>query len=260
MRSYLHPGDYLLWGTIAVLQLVLLAFAWRQKLRRHLPWYVTLLGYFSAKSLALMTVVQLCSYNTYLYVYYAGMAIEIPILIMVVYDFFRIVFEPRSTLPAGTLPKISLAVVCVILTGVVAAIWQPIHSIDSLLAFLRTAHRTTEFVVCCSLWCVVIFAFVVGIPWTKRVAGIASGFLFYLTAQTVIAWLAGYASQPWVSVLNRVSSVSYLVGLVFWVVALSHQDVPVEMPTIAELESLKAIWSTVSAQHPQRSFSFRSKA
>ncbi|HEV3041865.1 MAG TPA: hypothetical protein VHA33_29140 [Candidatus Angelobacter sp.] len=264
LKQYLHSGDYLLWGTIAALQLVLLAFACRQKLTRKLPWYVGLLAFFSAKSIALMAVAQLSSYALYMYAYYVGITIEIPLLILVVYDFFKIVFEPRSTLPPGTLPKISLTMVCVFLAGAVAAIWRPSQSTDVMLALLRTVHRSTEFVVCCSLWTVIVYARFMGIPWTRKVAGIASGFLFYLTTQTLVTSVLAFVGQqqPWVMILNRVSSGSYLVGLGFWAIALSRKDIPVEMPTQAELGYLQTLWTKVAASHArlQQSLSDRSKA
>jgi hypothetical protein len=63
-------------------------------------------------------------------------------------------------------------------------------------------------------------------------------------------------------ILNRVSSGSYLVGLGFWAIALSRKDIPVEMPTQAELGYLQTLWTKVAASHArlQQSLSDRSKA
>ncbi|MBZ5522267.1 MAG: hypothetical protein LAP21_08495, partial [Acidobacteriia bacterium] len=122
--------------------------------------------------------------------------------------------------------------VIIAVVAITLAMWRPAVNAEALVALCRTAHRTSEFVVCCSLWSVVLYARSLGIPWRSRVAGIARGFLVYLTFQAVTTAGVAFAGAAWVAWLSRAGIASYLVALVLWFRAVRQpEEISLELPT-----------------------------
>jgi hypothetical protein len=242
MKSYLQLLDYVLWIVIVVLQWCLLLVAVRSGIRRHAPRYVVFLTFLSLQSTTLFLVARYLSYSAYVWAFYAGMAAETFLLVLVVHEIFRSAFDPLGSLPPRTVAKLAASIVLISTVGLTLAVWKPAINSDAVVALLRTFHRSAEFVVALSLWSVVIYARALGIPWRSRVAGIALGFLLYLTIQSVVtAAIAVNPGRLAVTWLSRIGIVSYLGSLTVWMVAVRRQEVPVELPTPAALGKLRSL-------------------
>ncbi len=249
-----------MWSMVALLQCAVLVAALRSKLFRSLPNFVLFVGFAALQTIFLILVSQYASYGVYFYGFYAGISIESVLLVLVIHEFFKTVFEPRKTLPSGAIAKLVATIIGVLVIAVASALWKPVTShFESIVSFLRTCHRTAEFTVCCSLWAVVLYARALGIPWRSRVADIASGFLVYLTVQSVTTTAMGFVGQPWGTRLSEIGSLSYLAALVIWIAAFRRQEHSLELPSPNELLTLKTLWAKVSSGNADLQSS-RSKA
>jgi len=242
VKQYLHLLDYGLWTAIMALQWCLLVLAIRREISRILPRYVLFLAFLCFQSTWLVAVSQSLSYRWYFWSFYAGMAVEHTLLLFVVYDLFREGFAPLASLPPNTFPNLVTWLLSLVIIAVGFFVWKPGKSIDMQFALVRNLARTAQITVAGCLWAVIVYARLLRIPWRSRVAGIARGFLVYLSIQSFTSAAMSFAnarSESWNMWLGRTSIVSFLVALLMWLVALRRRDVAVELPTPGSLLFLK---------------------
>jgi hypothetical protein len=240
MKHYLHLFDYAVWLAVASLQWTLLAVSLRKGMARLAPSYIAFLVFATIESTALTVIAQFMPYPVYFWAFYFGVALETALLFFVVYDVFRNVFDPLSSLPPRTVARLVYAVAIIAAVSITLAIWKPAVRPDALAALARTFERTTDFIVSLSFWSVVFYARKLGIPWRSRMAGIAAGFLLYLTSQSVTTAVMGFAPQSWFASLNRIGIVSYLASVFMWLHAVQREEAKVELPTPEALLQLTA--------------------
>jgi len=231
MKQYLHFFDYAIWIAVTTLQWILVAISIRERLARITPFYTVFISFVAVQSSVLFGISQLMPYPVYFWAFYFGAATETALLFFVVYDVFRNVFDPLSSLPPRTLAKAVAGVAIIATFSITLAMWKPAVQPDALAALARTFQRTTNFVVSLSFWSLVFYARKLGIPWRSRTAGIAAGFLFYMTIQSITTAALGFAPKAWFSTLSRIGIVSYLASLFVWIRAVQQQEAEAELPT-----------------------------
>jgi hypothetical protein len=231
MKQYLHLFDYAAWIAVASMQWMLLIISIRKGMARLAPSYVAFVAFAAFESTVLTVVAQFMAYPVYFWAFYFGVGLETALLFFVVYDVFRNVFDPLSSLLPRTVAKAVAGVAIIMAVSVTLAIWKPAIRPDALAALARTFERTTNFVVALSFWSLVIYARKLGIPWRSRMAGIAAGFLFFLTIQSITTAALGFAPQSWFASLNRIGIVSYLSSLFVWLHAVQRDEDRAELPT-----------------------------
>jgi hypothetical protein len=242
MKQYLQLSDYALWMAIVALQWYLLVVAIRRGIGKLAPRYVLFVAFVSLKSTSLFLISRYLSYPAYFWAFYLGMAAETFLLVCVLHDIFRSVFDPLGSLPPRAVGKLVTSVALIMTAALTLAMWSPAVNSDAAVALLRTVHRSAEFVVALSLWSVVFYARALGIPWRSRIAGIASGFLFYLTVQSLVTAAIGLdLGLTAVTWLSRIGIISYLISLVVWVLAVRRQEAAVALPTPAALGKLRSL-------------------
>ena len=242
MKEYLHLFDYAVWLTIAALQWILAVMSVRKGMTRGAPRYVAFISFATLQTMALLAISQFMPYAVYFWTFYIGGAIETTLLFFVVYDVFRNVFDPLSSLPPRTVAKSVAGLAFIIALSVTLWICKPAVRPDPLsaLALGRTFERTTNLVVSLSFWGLAFYARKLGIPWRSRMAGIASGFLIYLTVQSSTTAALGFAPSTWFGTLNRIGVISYLASLIVWLRALQLEEPEVELPTPEALVQVAA--------------------
>lgn len=242
MKQYLHVFDYAVWITIAILQWILAVIAFRKGLARIAPRYVAFISFATLQTMALLAISQFMPYAVYFWAFYIGDAIEAALLFFVVYDVYRNVFDPLSSLPPRTVAKSVAAVAVIVTLSITLWLWKPAvqPSALSALALGRTFERTTNLVVSLSFWGLVFYARKMGIPWQSRMAGIAKGFLLFLTIQSITTAALGFAPNTWVGTLSRIGVISYLASLIVWLRAVQLQEPEGVLPTPEELVHVAA--------------------
>jgi hypothetical protein len=240
MKQYLHLFDYALWIAIAAMQWLLLVIAIRKGLARVAPAYVAFLSFVATQSMALLAISSFLAYRVYFWSFYFGAAVEAALLLWIVYDVFRNVFDPLSSSPPRTVAKVVTGLAIIAAIAITLAIWSPATRPDPIAALARTFQRTTYFTVALSFWSVVFYARQQGIPWRSRMAGIAAGFLFFLTIQSITTAALGFAPRSWFGPLSRFGIISYLVTLLVWLRAVQRQEDDAALPTPEALLQLGA--------------------
>jgi hypothetical protein len=167
------------------------------------------------------------------------MAIESALLLSVLYDIFRRVFDPLSSLPPKTLAKLGAGVAAILIVATTLAFSRPATNSTAITALVRTLHRSTEFVIALSFWSLVMYARALGIPWRSRLAGIAAGFLFYLSIDTVTTAAFGFAPRSWFAWWDRADNAVFLITLFIWSRAVQIKEKEVELPTPEALLQLR---------------------
>ena len=222
MKQFLHGIDYLLWMMVIAAELVLFFGAIKRRLASDFPYFVWLLGFVSFKSLLLAFTNFVAGVWAYFYVYYFGAAIEATLLVLVAAEMFRLLFEPVSALRPSALSRMAGATIAIVAVGVTIITWHPKVDLPVMLAVLYKGRAALDIVICLAFWLLVLYSRFVGLPWRSRMADIVSGFLFYLTFQSVTHALLIFSQ--FFSVLSRFHSLAYLGGLCFWFAALRKQE------------------------------------
>jgi hypothetical protein len=240
MKHYLHLFDYAVWLAVVSLQWTLLVVSIRKGIARLAPSYIAFLVFATIESTALTVIALVLPYSFYFWAFYLGVGVETALLFLVVYDVFRNVFDPLSSLPPRTVARLVATVSIIAAVSITLAIWKPAVRPDALAALARTFERTTDFIVSLSFWSVVVYARKLGIPWRSRIAGIAAGFLLYLTSQSITTAAMGFAPQTWSGGLSRTGGIFYLASLFLWLRAVQRKEIKVELPTPEALLQLSA--------------------
>jgi hypothetical protein len=238
LKHYLQFFDNCLWLAIVVLQWWLVLWAMRKRIFLHARMFTIFLAFVATQATALFAISRL-PYAVYFWGYYVGATVEVILLVLVVYEVFLKVFAPLESLPPRAVARLLTTIIASLIIVTTLAVWRPATRPDVIAAFARTLDRTANLVVAVSFWSVVLYARSLGIPWRSRIAGIAKGFLLYLSVQSAIVAIMGFTQQTWWAPLNRIAMVSYTAALLIWTHALRRQEEEIQLPTPAALLKLR---------------------
>src|SRR5216684_3309096 len=210
MNQFLHGIDYLLWMMVIAGELALFIGAVRRRLASDFPCFVWLVGFIFFKSLLLAFINFVAGVWAYFYVYYFGAAIEATLMVLVASEIFRLLFEPVSTLRPHALSRMAGGMIAILAMAVTAVTWHPMGQLPLPAAILYTGRTALEIVICLSFWLLALYSRFLGLPWRSRMADIVSGFLFYLTLQSVTHALLMFPQL--FSIISRLESAIYIGG------------------------------------------------
>src|SRR5258708_38254434 len=149
MKQLLHGIDYLLWVTVIAAEIALFIGVLRRKLAADFPHFVWLLGFIVFKSLLLFAINFLAGFWVFYYAFYAGIAIESTLLVLVAAEIFRLLFEPASALKPEALSRMTGALITTVAL-LVAFLWHP-HNEEILISpFMYRGRTAIEAVSCLS--------------------------------------------------------------------------------------------------------------
>lgn len=242
MKSYLHSIDQCLWFANAISYWIVLTIG--KSLRSVLPRFWIYILFSGIEGVALIAIGFL-SYPTYFWSFYAGLAIESVLLIVVLYEIFLESFAPLDTLPARTIPRLVAMVASAAALVLAWAMWKPASHVGFpwFVDFLSTLNRSAGAVTAAALWTVVMYARHLRIPWRSRAAGVARGFLVYLSAQAILTAVSGFSTVRGTMIVNRLAMICYLAALAMWMRAVTRKEIPVILPAP---ESLKTVQTAVA--------------
>jgi hypothetical protein len=243
MKQYLHLIDYSFWAMIIGLQCLVAFVAIRRGLARTLPRYLNFVTFVSLKSICLLLVAQLFPYRVYFWSFYAGIAAETVLLLLVLYEIFANTFNPRESLPANTIARLATIGAAIVTVCLAYALWTPASrpNFPKYVDLLNTLDRSASIVVACSLWSLVMYARWLGIPWRSRVAGIARGFLLNLSVQAFAITAIGFASPALGMWFSRVGMAGYVAALGLWLRAVLQREVVAVLPAPEKLKALRTV-------------------
>jgi len=246
MKQFLHGIDYLLWMMVIAAELVLFVGAIKRRLASDFPRFLWLLGFISFKSLLLVVINFVAGVWIYFYVYYFGVLAETVLLVLVASEIFRLLFEPVSELRPDALSRMAGVMIAIAAVALTVVTWHSPAGIPLLPAILYKGRSALETVICLAFWLLALYSRFLGLPWRSRMADIVSGFLFYLTLQSVTHAL--FIFPQLYSTLSRLESALYLGGLCFWLAALRKQEPTFAPASQGQLLLLRAQWTRMYAE------------
>jgi hypothetical protein len=184
-----HGITLLLW-TLTIASEAVLAYVLTFKPgRKTYPAFNIFINFCLSRSLLLYAINIGGNREAYFYVYYVGVLLECGIKACVMVEIVRELFYPISILPGRSLNEICATVAFTTLVCVISAVLFPSTYPHLLFAAARVADRTFTFMVCLLSWAIALHAYKLGIPWRKRLLGIALGLGFDATVTSVVLTL-----------------------------------------------------------------------
>jgi hypothetical protein len=241
VKQYLGSLDFYFWIATLILQLSLAISALRRGAAKWAPRYFAYLVFCTLFQAGMFLTAQLLPYAVYVEAYFTGTLVSSVLLALVVYDIFRLAFDPLTSLPPRFLARLGASVVFFGGGATALAFWRPAISLNAFFALCRTFERTSYTIVALSLWCVVMYARSLGIPWKSRIAGIAQGFLLYLSVESIRVAIFGFAPQSWFAPLDWIARLAYAGTVLIWLGAVRRpEEVAAQLPTPEGLLSLRS--------------------
>lgn len=242
MKLYLLSFDYVLWWITIALQWAAILVSVYSKLGQQAPRFMLYLWFLCIKSSILVWVSLAFPYATYFWCFYAGVAIDTALLLMVVHEIFRSTFDPLGVQPPGTIARLTGMMIVATSVVITIGIWKPAATssfVDSLTSLLRTIHRTVIFSIALALWSLVMYARSLAIPWRSRIAGIAAGLLFYISIESIIRGGQSFAPHSWFIWFDRSLGACSLVMLGMWIRAARRpEEIAMDLPTPSALKKV----------------------
>lgn len=242
MKQYLRFADYALWLAIIVLQCVVFLSALRRGLGKCLPRFTGYIGFVSVRSLVLFAVSQFLVYRIYFWAFYAGVALEVVLLFFVIYEIFQGSFQPLESVPRSAIPAICTIMSILAALAVSLAISNPAsRHLPRIANLLNTLDRSSDIIIACALWTIVMYARHLGIPWRSRVAGIARGLLIGISIQAITVMAIGFVKFQAGMWFSRIGMVGNIAALVIWLRAVRAQEIPIVLPAPEVLTKLQMV-------------------
>jgi len=223
--------DSIRWAATALIEVVVLALAIRQKLFDRLPFFAIYLCILVVNEGILWVTYSFTgiSSHTSFYVYWTMQALQVTVRGVVVYEICRELISPYAGVWRLCRPFLVLMGLVLASTAVATA-RRRLHPIS---ATTLVAERGLEFTVVGILILGLIFCRYYGVRIDRYVALIALGLGFYSAVQVanntfLSEWLTGARFPIWEALRNA----SFNIATVFWLVALwkplpARQAVPV---------------------------------
>jgi hypothetical protein len=241
MKQYLQGIDQALWISNVLAYWTVLMIG--RSLRKSLPRFWIYVAFCGVQGAYLFAAGHLSPYAVYFWSFYAGMAIETVLLIVVLYEIFLRAFAPLESLPERTVARLAVIIAGAAALTLAWAMWSPAAHprFPWYVDFLSTLNRSAGAVTAAALWTVVMYARHLGIPWRSRVAGIARGFLVYLSAQAILTAVSGYTGVTGTMWVSRLAMICYLVAIGMWMHAARQKEIPIVLPAPESLAKLHVV-------------------
>lgn len=143
--------------------------------RKTYPAFTVYINFCLCRSLILYALNLAGAQGAYFYTYYTGVILDCGLRACIVIEVARELFYPITILPADSYRNICVTVTGVTFACVASALLFPSNYPHLLFAAAREMDRTVSFLVCALFWAVAFHAMKLGIPWRKRLLGIALG-------------------------------------------------------------------------------------
>ena len=236
-----------LWIAIMIAQGYVLALLVAGRGYREYPAFTAFISFCVVRSLVLF---YLATNYSWLYqpVKWATFVLpQLPILVALVREVFHILFHPYSTLPKRTIGHFVQGTVAIGVVAIVVAIRFPGAQPTTWMTLARAMDQAVSWVLCFVFAFIAIFASYFGVPWRHRVSGIGFGFLLYLSVEVTVTTVVAQYRLPVYSPMSYLSMTAFLAACGIWAYYFRSAEVSRSVPTLEELETLKALLGDLGA-------------
>ena len=219
-------------GEVALVVVLL----WRRAYRQY-PAFFAFAVIALLESLLLLGLAAASLRDDYFLVYWFAQPIEAVLLLGVVHEIFRHLFEPYSTLPRGLLVRFFTACAVLVVVTVAACLLVSSDSKYIIFASLIAFQRATAISVMATTVLIVGVAAVFAIPWHSRLTGVAWGLVVYLGVRTAVVRVATllHGGDTGIAVAT---TLSFLGATLVWIAVFLKPDTPAPVLDKDVLEQL----------------------
>jgi len=245
MNCLLHRATLELWFLVMITQAGLLVLLVRRRAWRENPAFVSFIAFSVVRS-SLLACVYACGKNWKLFtaITWAAYAPQFIILIAVVLEVTRIVFQPYESFPTGVKRTFALACFCVAALAVIFALIWPSAPAAEWIKFANGFDQALSM----TLWGIFglfsAFSLYMGIPWEHRVYGVALGFFFFLSVDIFVSPITARLGAAAGSNVWPIEMLAFLASLATWIIFFHRAPVPQSTPTSEQLKEILALLNT----------------
>jgi hypothetical protein len=226
MNEYLTPSVLAPWLGMIAGEAALVAVLVRKRAFRQYPAFFAFAVAALLQSFLLLGLAAGNLTDDYFLAYWFMQPLEAGLLLCVVHEMFRHLFEPYSTLPRGMLVRFFTACAFLVLITLTTCLLVASHSQYIILASLVALQRATAISVMATTVLIVGVAAVFAIPWQSRLTGVAWGLVIYLGARTAVVHVAALLPHG-DGVGTRIAvTLSFILAATVWIKAFLKADVP----------------------------------
>ncbi len=212
----LQTVDFIIWWGTPVLMLLIAMAMHHRQLHREFPAFF---NYVLFQIISFPIEYTLFGRNSYYYVSWILTALSIAISFAVLLEIFKDAFRPYEALRDLS---IILFRWCALVVLLVSAMWAMTswhgNQIDNLGATIFLVDRSIRMMQCGLVFFMLLFSEYLHISRRNAVFGISIGFGFYASVKMLVLTAANHQTLLTKHELGRISSLSYLVAMLIWLV------------------------------------------
>jgi len=217
MIRLLSPTEIVLWACIACVQILLSFLLVRTETSRKYPAFCFYVYFVTITSVLLIYLAVAFSEVVYFYAYYFISFVTLLLMALVVMEIYARVYGPARALPAGTVRRIRILLFPVCLAALLVGAMVPIAQRTTTIVKTFTAiERMMIAALLVALSLLFLYSGKLGLSWRSRIAGVAIGFVLFLSFNVVSAFFRGNAPQWLVHLAGSCGQLSYLFVFVYW--------------------------------------------
>jgi hypothetical protein len=214
--SAMNISTYASWILGPVLQLTLLAFMVRRKLRLTFPLFFSYILFQLLKSVCLGLVYRFLP-GDYFDAYWTGNAVSVFLALLVMDEIWRQLFgNYQGFQKLGSL-LFRWACVLLFLIAVVVATSTQHTNADRVIAAVFTFDRTMRLMQCGLVFLLVVLSRFVRSIWRRQVFGIALGFGIFASVELILVSILSRYGASHIASISLIKSMAYNVVTLFWI-------------------------------------------
>jgi hypothetical protein len=226
------------WLFCAAVQIVISALVRRSN---NVPSSFKMYIYLQALSSPLAALVfRLCGNGSaYFYTFYATTILTDLLTFLFVYEVYYSVFGPRAALPL-LVPQRAGAMVAMAFTGAAAlAVSTPVMLGGQLTHVMIKMEQVLTAAAGGILILLIIYSLRLHIAWPRRIAGLTSGFVLYLTIDVFAVFVRARGGEQVAAVAGEIGKLAYLLTLLCWTAVLWRKESASLPITLEQAEIMK---------------------
>ncbi len=209
-------STYASWILGPVLQIALLAFMIRRKLRLTFPLFFSYILFQLLKS-ACLSLVYRYAYADYFDAYWTGNAISVFLALLVMDEIWRQLFGSYPGFQKLGSLLFRWACVLLFLIAVVVATSSQHSNADRVIAAVFTFDRTMRLMQCGLVFLLVVLSRFVRSIWRKQVFGIALGFGIFASIELILVSILTRYGASHIATISLVKSIAYNSVTLLWI-------------------------------------------
>jgi hypothetical protein len=218
MIRLLSPTEIVLWACIGCVQILLSFLLVRTETSRKYPAFCFYVYFVTITSVLLIYLALAFSEVVYFYAYYFTSFVTLLLMALVVMEIYARAYGPAQALPARTVRRIRILLFSVCLAVLLVGAMVPIaRRTTTIIVNISTAiERMMIAALLIAPSLLFFYSGKLGLSWRSRIAGVAIGFVLFLSFNVLSAFFRGNAPPRLVHLAGSCGQLSYLFVFVYW--------------------------------------------